>query len=333
MISHAKPINREKPITPPDTSRKKASLLERIFSYVRENYTLALLALPAVTLIFLFSYLPNFGTVIAFEDYSPKTLFLSKWVWFENFRVLWQSPTIIRLVRNTLLLNIMFITATTFMSVLVALLLNEVRSKPFVRISQSLMFLPYFMGWTLVAMIMLGLIDFNTGTFNALLVRLGLPRINLTENANYWPWILTAIRVWKGTGNGCIIYLAVLVSVDPQLYEAAAIDGAGRMARIRYISIPALVPVVILLTLLAIGGIFYGDVGMIYTIVGKKPMLYPTTDVIDTYILRALRENSNYGMIAAVGLSQSVLGFICVYGSNLLAKRYSHSRGEDYSLF
>lgn len=305
----------------------------RAVGYVRENYTLALLALPAVVLIFLFSYLPNLGTVIAFEDFSPKTLFFSKWVGFENFRLLWQSPLVFRLVRNTLLLNIMFITATTFMSVLVALLLNEVRYRPFKSVAQTMMFLPYFMGWTLVAMVMFGLIDFDSGTINAVLAKLGFQRINLTENAAYWPWILTAIRIWKGTGNGCIIYLAVLVSVDLQLYEAAAIDGAGRLARIRYISIPALTPVVILLTLLAIGGIFYGDVGMIYTIIGKRPMLYPTTDVIDTYILRALRENSNYGMIAAVGLSQSVLGFICVFGSNLLAKRYSRSRGEDYSLF
>ncbi len=123
------------------------------------------------------------------------------------------------------------------------------------------------------------------------------------------------------------------MGVDPQLYEAAAIDGAGRFARIRYISLPALVPVIILLTLLAIGTIFYGDIGMIYTIVGHSPTLFPTTDVIDTYILRALKSNTNYGMTAAVGLSQSVLGFICVYGSNLLAKRYSHSRGEDYSIF
>jgi putative aldouronate transport system permease protein len=327
--------NRKGPLSPvvTGTAPKKTPRLESLFIYIRENWTLALLALPAVTLIFLFSYLPNFGTVIAFEDYSPKTLFFSKWVWFENFRLLWQSPIVFRLVRNTLLLNIMFITATTFMSVLVALLLNEVRSRPFKSIAQSLMFLPYFMGWTLVAMVMFGLIDFDSGTINALLVKLGFQRINLTENANYWPWILTVIRIWKGTGNGCIIYLAALVSVAPELYEAAAIDGAGRLARMRYISIPALVPLVILLTLLAIGGIFYGDVGMIYTIVGKKPMLYPTTDVIDTYILRALRENSNYGMIAAVGLSQSVLGFICVYGSNQLAKRYSRSRGEDYSLF
>ena len=327
--------NSKAPLPPagPTPAWKRDSFLTRALVFARENWTLVLLALPAIVLMFCFSYLPNFGTVIAFEDYSPRTLFLSKWVWFDNFRLLWQSPVIVRLVRNTLLLNFMFIIATTFMSVLVALLLNEARYAPFKRVSQSLMFLPYFMGWTLVAMVMLGLIDFNTGTINSLLVKMGIPRINITENASYWPWILTAIRVWKGTGNGCIIYLAVLVGVDPQLYEAAAIDGAGRLARIRYISIPALVPVLILLTLLAIGGIFYGDVGMIYTVVGRKPQLYPTTDVIDTYILRALRENSNYGMIAAVGLSQSVLGFICVYGSNMLAKRYSRSRGEDYSLF
>lgn len=333
MVSLTKNRKEQRSSAVVGTSGKKAPRLVRMLRYARENYTLALLALPAVALIFLFSYLPNFGTVIAFEDFSPKTLFFSKWVGLDNFRLLWQSPVILRLVRNTLLLNIMFITATTFMSVLVALLLNEVRYRPFKSVAQSLMFLPYFMGWTMVAMVMFGLIDFNSGTINALLVKVGLPRINLTENAAYWPWILTVIRIWKGTGYGCILYLAVLVSVDPQLYEAAAMDGAGRLARMRHISIPALVPVVILLTLLAIGSIFFGDIGMIYTIVGHTPMLYPTTDVIDTYILRALRANSNYGMTAAVGLSQSVLGFICVFGSNLLAKRYSRSRGEDYSLF
>ncbi len=191
MISLTKNLKEEQSSALTGTSRKRAPLLVRMVRYIRENYTLALLALPAVALIFLFCYLPEFGVVIAFENFSPQTLFASAWVGLDNFRLLWQSPEILLLVRNTLLLNIMFISATTFTSVLVALLLNEVRSQPFKSVAQSLMFLPYFMGWTLVAMVMFGLIDFNSGTINAFLVAIGLPRINLTQNAAYWPWILT----------------------------------------------------------------------------------------------------------------------------------------------
>jgi putative aldouronate transport system permease protein len=274
-----------------------------------------------------------FGTVIAFEDYSPKTMFLSPFVGLRNFRILFETPLFGRLVRNTLVLNFMFIVATTFFSVVVALLLNEIRLVLFKRTAQSVMFLPFFMGWTIVAMVLYGLIDYQVGTINALLVKFGLDRIIITDNPDIWPWILTAIRVWKGTGSGCIIYLAALTAIDPQLYEAASIDGAGRWQRMLYVSLPAIVPVMILLVLLDIGRIFYGDIGMIYAVVGDRAQLFPTTDVIDTYILRALRTNSNYGFSAAAGLLQSVLGFICIYGSNLLVKKYSERRGEDYSLF
>jgi putative aldouronate transport system permease protein len=182
-------------------------------------------------------------------------------------------------------------------------------------------------------MVLFGLIDYQVGTINAFLNSLGMERIIITDKPELWPWILTLIRIWKGTGAGCIIYLAVLVSIDTQLFEAAAIDGASRWQRMRYISLPALVPVIVLLVLLDIGRIFFGDFGMIYAVIGDKAQLYPTTDVIDTYLLRALRTNSNYGFSAAVGLVQSVLGFICIYGSNWAVKKYSERRGEDYSLF
>lgn len=314
--------------TPP----KRSGILQ-FAEYVRQNWILFVLGAPALLLIFLFSYIPMFGTVIAFEDYSPKTMFLSPFVGLRNFRILFETPLFGRLVRNTLVLNFMFIVATTFFSVVVALLLNEIRLVLFKRTAQSVMFLPFFMGWTIVAMVLYGLIDYQVGTINALLVKFGLDRIIITDNPDIWPWILTAIRVWKGTGSGCIIYLAALTAIDPQLYEAASIDGAGRWQRMLYVSLPAIVPVMILLVLLDIGRIFYGDIGMIYAVVGDRAQLFPTTDVIDTYILRALRTNSNYGFSAAAGLLQSVLGFICIYGSNLLVKKYSERRGEDYSLF
>jgi putative aldouronate transport system permease protein len=311
----------------------KPTGLRRFWLYVQENAILFILGLPAALFIFIFSYIPMFGTIIAFQDYSPRTMFLSPWVGLRNFQFLFDTPLFWRLVSNTLGLNLMFITATTFFAVVVALLLNEVRATWFKRLSQSVMYLPFFMGWTIVAMVLFGLIDYQVGTINALLTRMGLDRVIITDKPEIWPFILTTIRVWKGTGAGCIIYLAALTGIDQGLYEAAAIDGANRWQRMRYISLPSILPVIILLVLLDIGRIFFGDVGMIYAIVQDKAQLFATTDVIDTYILRALRSNANYGFSAAAGLIQSVMGFILVFGSNWLAKKYSEARGESYNLF
>ena len=312
---------------------RKRPFFQELFGYMRENWLLFALGAPALVLIFLFSYIPLFGNVIAFQDYSPRTMFASPWVGLRNFRLLVESPLVLRLVVNTITLNVRFIVATTFFAVTSALLLNEVRVVGFKRVAQSLMFLPFFMGWTVVAMVLFGLIDYQVGTINAFLSALGRERIIITDKPELWPWILTIIRIWKGTGAGCIIYLAALTSIDTQLFEAAAIDGANRWQRMRFISLPSLIPVIILLVLLDIGRIFFGDFGMIYAVIGDKAQLYPTTDVIDTYLLRALRTNSNYGFSAAIGLLQSVLGFICIFGSNWLVKKYSERRGEDYSLF
>jgi putative aldouronate transport system permease protein len=319
--------------SPSQRKTRKQPFLRSLFSYVRENWLLFALGAPALILIFLFSYIPMFGTIIAFQDYSPRTMLASPWVGFRNFRLLIETPLVMRLVVNTITLNIMFISATTFFAVTTALLLNEVRAVGFKRIAQSLMFLPFFMGWTVVAMVLFGLIDYQVGTINAFLSALGHERVIITDKPELWPWILTTIRVWKGTGAGCIIYLAALTSIDTQLYEAAAIDGANRWQRMRFISLPSLIPMMILLVLLDIGRIFFGDFGMIYAVIGDKAQLYPTTDVIDTYLLRALRTNSNYGFSAAIGLLQSILGFICIFGSNWAVKKYSERRGEDYSLF
>jgi putative aldouronate transport system permease protein len=333
MYSLSRMKDREEALDTSLSVYHKPTGMQRVWLYIKENSILCILGAPALLFIFAFSYIPMFGTVIAFQDYSPRTMFLSPWVGLRNFRILFETPLFFRLVRNTLVLNTMFISATTFFAVTTALLLNEVRVVWFKRVSQSVMYLPFFMGWTIVAMVLYGLIDYQVGTINSLLTKLGLDRIIITDNANLWPFILTAIRVWKGTGSGCIVYLAALTGLDQQLYEAAAIDGANRWQRMRYISLPGILPIIILLVLLDIGRIFFGDIGMIYAVVGDRAQLFATTDVIDTYILRALRSNSNYGFSAAAGLLQSVLGFIMVFGSNWLAKIYSERRGESYNLF
>ncbi len=305
----------------------------RFVRHVRENWLLYLLAGPGILAILLFTYLPLLGNVIAFENYSPMTLFLSPWVGFQNFRMLTTSPIFGRLVFNTLFLNVLFIAAETISGVTLALLLNELTSKFFKRIAQSFMFLPYFIGWPVVGVMLMSFIDYDMGVFNQLLASTGLERIAFTNVPDIWPWLLMAIRIWKNAGAQCIIYLAALASIDPQLYEAAAIDGAGRWQRARLISLPFLTSTVFLMILLAIGRIFYGDVGMIYALIRDYAELYPTTDVIDTYLLRALRVNSNYGFTAAVGMVQSVVGLVLILGSNWLVRRYSQWKGEDYALF
>jgi putative aldouronate transport system permease protein len=274
-----------------------------------------------------------FGLVVAFEDFRADTGFLSPWVGLRNFRILFGSPVVWQIVRNTLVLNALFLAATTFFSVLIALLLNECRSNLFKGISQSLMFLPFFMGWSIVAMVLYGFLDYEVGTVNVVLRALGREPIAFGTDPKLWPWLLTLIRIWKGTGSGCVLYLAALAGINPELYEAAEIDGANRLHKILHISLPLLLPVIILLTLLAIGRIFYGDFGMIYALVGNNALLYETTDVIDTYIIRALQSTTNFGMSTAVGFSQSILGFIMVFGSNWLVRVYSRRHGEDYALF
>jgi len=303
--------------------------LHAIFS----NRLIILLALPGAVLIFLLKYVPMFGIVVAFEDFRADTGFLSPWVGFDNFRLLFGSPVLWRIIRNTISLNVLFIIVTTIFSVGMALMLNELAHPLFKKLTQSIMYLPFFMSWTVVAMLLYGFFDFESGMINSVIKLFGASPVSFYDKPDWWPAILTILRVWKGTGSGCILYLAVLVGIDFQLYEAAEIDGASRWQRLRFISLPLLTPTIILVTLLAIGRIFYGDFGMIYTVVGDNALLYPTTDVIDTYIIRALTTTTNFGMSTAVGLSQSVLGFICVFGSNWIVKKWSQRRGEDYSLF
>jgi putative aldouronate transport system permease protein len=324
---------KNKPIPNDMDATEKPSRLTRTIRLLRENVWLFLLAGPGILAILLFTYLPLLGNVIAFENYSPVTLFMSPWAGFKNFRMLTTSPILGRLVFNTLFLNILFIAAETVTGVVLALLLNELTHKFFKRISQSFMFLPYFIGWPVVGVMLMSFIDYDMGVFNQVLAASGLERIPFTNVASIWPWLLTFIRIWKNAGAQCIIYLATLASIDPQLFEAAAIDGANRWQRMRLISLPFLTNIVFLMILLSIGRIFYGDVGMIYALIRDYAELYPTTDVIDTYLLRALRVNSNYGFIAAVGMIQSVVGLILVFGSNWLVRRYSKKKGEDYALF
>lgn len=288
------------------------------------NPFLYLIAAPGLLLYLVISYVPMYGVIIAFKKFNISLGILkSPWVGFSNFTFFFKSGDIGRIIFNTLYLNVLFISATTFFSVLLALLLNEIRNKYYRSVSQSIVFLPYFMSWIVVGMIVNAFLSGRNPTLNGWLEAMGMPAVDWMFRPEIWPWLLTAIRVWQAAGYGTIIYLATITSLPGEIYEAARIDGATRKQMMIRITLPLLVPTISILTLLSIGRIFYGDFGMIYALIGDNPMLFPTTDVIDTFVFRALRKLNNFGMSAAVGLLQSVMGFILIVTVNFIVKRFS----------
>lgn len=289
-----------------------------------KNRTLLLMFLPVAALLFLFNYLPLAGLVIAFKDFDfAKGIFGSGWMdpLLNNFDYLFSSDAAFRAIRNTILLNALFIFVGLLFEVGLALLLNEIRNKYFKRVTQSLTFLPFFISWIVVGVFAYNLMSYENGAFNRMLEWVGMQPIDFYSEAGLWPLILTIAIRWKVTGYGTIIYLAALTSIDNSYYEAASIDGASRWQQIRYISIPMLKPTIIILTLLAVGRIMNADFGMFYAMVGDASLLFPTTDVIDTFVYRSLRKSGDIGMASAAGFLQSLVAFVLVIGSNYAARK------------
>ncbi|WP_235550761.1 ABC transporter permease [Paenibacillus sp. Soil787] len=303
------------------TIKKKSSFIQEI----RKNHLLYLLTLPAILLIFVFAYLPIFGIVIAFQDYNPiKGIFGSDFVGFKNFRFFLESNEIFKVLFNTVFLNLLFIMCGTIVSVSIAVMFSELKSKKFKVITQTMVTLPNFLSWTVVAMIISVFFTYQGGILNKILNTFGFESVAFFNEAAYWPFFLVCIKIWHGAGFGSIVYLAAISGINPEIYESAGMDGASRWDKIWHITLPLLKPTVILLLLLAVGGIFYGDIGMIYAIVGKNALLYPTTDVIDTYVYRALTDLGDISMSAAVGFFQSVVGFVLVVAANQITRKLSN---------
>lgn len=300
--------------------KKKASFIQEI----KKNHLLYLLTLPGILLIFVFAYLPIFGIAIAFQDYNPrKGVFGSKFIGFENFRFFIESNEIFRVLFNTVFLNVLFIFSGMIVSVAIAIMFSELKSKRFKKVAQTIVTLPNFLSWTVVAMIVSTYFTYQGGVLNQILEWFGKEPIAYFNEAAYWPFFLVCIKIWQSAGFGSIVYLATISGINPEIYESASIDGASRWKKIRHITLPLLKPTIILLMLLALGGIFYGDFGMIYAIVGNNALLYPTTDVIDTYVYRALMDLGNVSMSAAVGFFQSLVGFILVLIANMITRKVS----------
>ncbi|MCS7055444.1 MAG: ABC transporter permease subunit [Thermoflexales bacterium] len=294
---------------------------------LRHNKLFLLMASPGVLLLLVFSYLPMIGIIIAFKDFRANLgIFDSPWVGFKNFEFLFRSPVLARITINTLLLNGLFIVTGLVASVGLALLLNEVRLKIAARAYQTVVFFPYFVSWVIVGYFSFALLNSDNGLVNQVLQRIGLSPVAWYSSPQYWPWILTLAYLWKSTGYGSVIYLAAMLGINQEYYEAAMLDGANKWQQIRYITLPHLVPVMTVLTLLAVGRIFFADFGLFYYVTRDNSLLYATTDVIDTYVYRALRVNADIGMAAAAGLYQSVVGFVLILASNWMVKKIDPDR-------
>lgn len=270
-----------------------------------------------------------FGLLIAFKDFEySKGIFGSKWVWFDNFKFFFNSQDAFRITRNTILYNVGFIIIGTVFAVALALILNELGRKS-VKIFQTVFLMPYFLSWVIISFILYAFLNPDLGIINRIITAMGGEQIIWYSESKYWPAILVLSNLWKNVGYSSIIYYTGLIGIECTYYEAAEIDGASKLQQIFKISIPMLRPLIILLALLAIGKIFNSDFGLFYFIPMDSGILYEATDVIDTYVYRALKTIGDIGMSSAAGFYQSVVGFVLVLLSNKLVKKID----ENSSIF
>lgn len=316
----------EKNVTEKNPKKKKQRRKkENDFLYdIKHNKFLLLMVLPGVLFFIIFAYLPMLGIVIAFQDFSATRGILgSRFVGFDNFKFFLGSRDSFRVTFNTLFLNCLFIFTSIAASIGIAIMLSEVSRKLFKKVTQSIVILPHFISWTVIALLAEALFSTDAGFINHTLSSIGLSPILFYKNASIWPGLLTLMNIWQGAGFGSIVYLAAITGIDQEVFEAAKIDGASRVQAIRYITLPLLKSTAILLLIMSVGKIFNGNFGMIYSLVGSNTLLYPTTDIIDTYVYRQLMELGDLGMSSAVGLYQSVLGFVMVLITNKIAGKVS----------
>lgn len=299
--------------------------------FVREivkNRYLYVLALPGLLFLIVFAYVPMAGHLIAFKQYRlADGIWGSKWIGFDNFKFFFMSSDWYKVTFNTIFLNGLFIVCGLGIALLLAIFLSEIQHALFKKIAQSFIFMPYFISWLVVSMMVFAFLNTTDGILNRTLAANGLDPKNWYLMPGIWPAVLTIIYVWKFAGYYSIIFLAAIAGISGEYYESARIDGATRFQQIIHITLPLIRSVLIVLALLGVGRIFYGDFGMIYGIVGDTAPLYPTTDVIDTYSYRALRQLGDFGKSSAVIMYQSVMGLLAIVVFNAIAKRIDKDAG------
>lgn len=297
------------------------------FYEIIHNRALYLMVLPALVFFAVFNYAPMVGIYYAFTRFNyAGGLFGSPFIGLQNFRYLfhggWSSP-IWTLTRNTILYNLAFIFLGNILQCLVAILLSEISSRKFRRTSQTLILLPYFISYVIVGTIAYNLFNTEIGAVNTFLQALGNDPVHFYTKPEVWPFIILFFNLWKGLGYGTVIYLAAIMGIDREIYEAAKIDGCNIFGEIFRITLPLLKPTFIMLILFNLGGILRGQFELFYQLIGPNGVLFKYTDVLDTYIYRTLTTNFNVGYSTAAGLYQSLFGLILVLTVNAIVRRVS----------
>jgi len=309
--------------------KSKLTFFQKLYKY----RVLTLMCLPAIIFFFAFSYMPLPGIYVAFVKYNYRDgIFGSKFVGLRNFEFLAESGKLFDLTRNTILYNLAFIVLGNLLAVLVAILLNEMKSKWFKKVSQTMMFLPYFISQVLVGVLVFNLLNYDTGFVNSVLTSMGMERWQPYADPSCWPVLLVLVYLWQQTGYNSVVYFAAIMGIDAEMVEAARVDGANGFQKIRYIILPSLKPTIIILLLFALGGIVKGNFGLFYNIIGTNSLLYGSTDIIETFVYRATITDFNFSTASAVGLYQSIVGFVIVMTVNYIVKKiepdYSCSNGR-----
>ncbi len=304
-----------------NTEAKTHMSVKEGFFELRKNKLLYAMTLPALIWVVIFSYVPLYGILIAFKKFSfKKGIWGSDWVGFKNFQFLFGYKNIGRVFYNTIFLNVLFIVLGTVFSLLLALMFVEIKNRVYNRLVQTVAIFPYFVSWTVVAMCLMAIIGSGGAVTNVIQHVTGVKH-DFYREPGAWPLIFVLLRIWQGAGYGSIVYVAAIIGFDQQMYEAAKVDGASRVKQVFLITLPLLKTTIVMLTIMSIGNIFRGDFGMIYAIVRDNSFLYPTTDVVDTFTYRALRELNNLGMSTATSFFQSLVGLVMIWLSNAITKK------------
>lgn len=311
---------------------KKAEVKkEKKKNALKEYWPLYLMMFPALLYLLINNYIPMAGMVIAFKKLNfAKGIWASPWAGLKNFKFLFASKDAWIITRNTLLYNVAFILVNMVVGIAIAILITEIRNTKLKKIYQSAILLPFLMSMVILSYIVYALLSAENGLVNnSILPLFHIDPIQWYQKPKYWPAILIIANCWKGVGYGCLIYIASLIGIDPSFYEAARLDGASKWQEITKITLPSLVPTIITLLLLSIGRIFYSDFGLFYQVPMNSGVLFPTTNVIDTYVYRALIEQGNISMSSATGVYQSLVGFCVVMLSNWIVRKVD----KDQALF
>lgn len=287
------------------------------------NLSLHAMIFPAVAMLFVFSYVPLFGLVLAFKKYNMfKGFFGSEWIGLSNFEYILKLPDIHQVIWNTFFIAIMKIAAGLIVPVIFALLLNEVRVTLFKRSIQTIVYFPYFLSWVLLSGILIDILSPSSGVINQLLAWLGIEPVFFLGKETIFPYVLVATDTWKSFGFGTVVYLAALTGIDQTQYEASLIDGANRWKQTIYITIPGILPTIVLMSTLSLGGILNAGFDQIFNL--YSPLVYKTGDIIDTLVYRLGLIDRQYGPAAAVGFFKSVVSFFLIAVSYKLADRFAN---------